>query len=57
MNYKITFANRDKPSRFHQTKWSGKTEISLEELPEFVKDVGDIIFDGESVMIYNDYIE
>ncbi len=34
------------------------TEISIEELPDLVKEAGErVIFDGETIEIYNDYRE
>ena len=57
--YNITFANNSywRKRDFNKTKWVSKTEVSLEELPEFVKDVGDIILSENDAMVYNDYVE
>ena len=37
-------------------KYKGKS-ISLEELPALVAEVGHVIFNGETIEIYNDYRE
>lgn len=37
-------------------KYNGK-KISLSKLPEFVEEVGSIVFDGETIEVYNDYRE
>lgn len=37
-------------------KWSGK-EITIMELEDFVKEVGPIVFDGETIEVYNGYRE
>lgn len=37
-------------------KWSGK-EITILELESLISDFGEVVFDGETIEIYNDYRE
>ena len=37
-------------------KWRGK-ELTLAELEEVIQEIGSIIFDGQTIEIYNDYRE
>ena len=40
----------------HCRKWAGK-EITIMELEDLVKEVGEVIFDGLTIEVYNDYRE
>jgi hypothetical protein len=53
--YKITFTNEDEQPELVK-KWKGK-KITLIELEKVINEFERIIFDGETIEVYNDYRE
>lgn len=53
--YKITFTNeRIQPELVKE--WKGK-EITLKELEKVILRFGEVVFDGDTIEVYNDYRE
>ena len=53
--YRITFTN-NKTKLDLVNKWEGK-EITLIELESLIPDFEEVVFDGKTIEIYNDYRE
>ena len=53
--YEITFTNENETIELVK-KWNGK-KITLIELEKVIDELEDIVFNGETIEVYNDYRE